>query len=135
MVAWSVLAFWAGGIAMSLVDGGTPSPWVARSGTPFVYPVAEVLLVCVTISVETLALYAVLEWSPLRRAWRVVGATAVATFIVLGLLLNFGTDRPGYEYTNLKYAVLILAVLCLTNMCLGLRWALRRVRRPSTHAT
>jgi hypothetical protein len=112
-----LLILWALAVGHALIGGTDPGFRPLNPG--FEYPWWPVARVCAVVTLESLALYAVLRWGPIRQRSRRAFAAAALAFALLGFEMLFQrTDQAGWAYTNEAFAG--LATLVLMGYALGL---------------
>jgi len=112
-----LLIVWALAVGHALIGGTDPGSAPLNSG--FDYPWWPVARVCALVTLECLALYAVLRRAPVpRRSQRAFLAAGLAFALLVFEMLFQRTDEAGWAYTNAVFAG--LAMLALIGYALGL---------------
>ena len=119
------LAVWANGIGMAIYDGTLPGHWFPyilavnpQHALTYVYPTEAVVRVALMISLETMGLYAILRWLPVRAGLRFAISTVVVFSAYYFFWRNSWSDGPGYAYTNLTYLARVLVGFLVVDLIL-----------------
>ena len=114
VLSLGIVAIWGLGVASAVIGGNNPG--YVRRDIPHPYPTGGVLFVCAIISVEAIALYAILRpRSFVARPSRAIVALAVFVPLAVAeyLFLSGWTDQAGHCYANgffLRSALIYLVI-------------------------
>ena len=106
---------WLAFLALALRSGRDPGYWGAFDPATY-YPWREVARLCLVLTIETVAVIAVLRpWSYERHWRRAAVAFAGMAPVALWEAATSYTDQPGYHYVNFHFTwLLVLGLLVLT---------------------
>jgi hypothetical protein len=120
-----IVVVWGLGIASAIIGGSNPG--YVRRDIPHPYPTIGVMVMCAIISVEAVAVYAILRpRSFVARPRRALAGLAV--FVPLAMaeyfFLSGWTDQAGYCYANglfLRSALIYLVIAAIAGHVLRMR--------------